>query len=99
LPSVTTGRRRSSYHPAEVPDAFDRAFRFQLSACEVAATGKAIDWPAAPMTVTGSFTALPATVLDPGHQPLLDPIGQNVAQPVDLRRGLASRFGPSASSH
>jgi hypothetical protein len=46
--------------PAEVPGAFDGAFRFRLSACEVAATGEAIDWPVAPMTAMGSFTALPA---------------------------------------
>jgi len=73
LPMNHAGRRRALHcrpsrqadadlrtTPAEVPGAFDGAFRFQLSTCEVAATGKAIDWPAAPMTVTGSFTSLPA---------------------------------------
>ena len=50
--------------PADVPGAFDGTFRFQLAACEVAATATAIDWPAAPLTVTGSFTALPATATD-----------------------------------
>ena len=73
LPMNHAGRRRALHcrpsrqagadlraTPADVPGAFDGAFRFQLSACEVAATGEAIDWPVAPMTVTGNFTALPA---------------------------------------
>jgi transcription antitermination factor NusG len=32
----------------------------------------------------------PWPIFDPGHQPILDALGQHVAQPVDLRRGLVA---------
>jgi hypothetical protein len=43
----------------QAPGSFDGSFRFQLAACEVAATGTAVDWPSMPLTVSGRFTALP----------------------------------------
>ena len=38
---------------------FDGSFLVELATCENAATGKVIEWPQAPLTVSGSFAGLP----------------------------------------
>ncbi|MFS8085177.1 MAG: hypothetical protein ACMG6H_06070 [Acidobacteriota bacterium] len=40
-------------------DNLDGNFLFELAACENADSGKAIEWPPAPLTVRGSFEGLP----------------------------------------
>ena len=40
-------------------DVFDGLFLVEFAACELAESGKTIDWPSAPLTVHGSFQGLP----------------------------------------
>jgi hypothetical protein len=40
-------------------DQLDGSFQVELATCENAETGKAIEWPPAPLTVSGSFEGLP----------------------------------------
>ncbi len=40
-------------------DELDGRFLVELATCENAETGKAIEWPSAPLTVRGSFESLP----------------------------------------
>ncbi len=46
-------------------DEFGGRFRVELANCEIAETGRAIEWPPAPLTVLGSFDRLPIAPAEP----------------------------------
>jgi hypothetical protein len=54
--------RSSGYLRTTLPegsDELDGSFLVEFSPCENAETGKTIEWPSAPLTVSGSFVGLP----------------------------------------
>jgi hypothetical protein len=62
--------------PREGSDALDGDFLVELATCVHDDTGKAIDWPPAPLTVHGSFQGIPLG-LSSGQ-----PLGQRPSQPA-----------------
>lgn len=69
--------------PREGSDALDGDFLVEFGTCVYDDTGKAIDWPPAPLTVHGSFQGLPLGL--PSGQPLGEPPSQPAEQPTGDR--------------